>query len=337
MPRKPRLEIGGVLQHVMARSVGGHELFRTALDRDELLSRLDSVAQSSGLTVFAWSIQKNHFHLLLKTKDQPISTVMRSLLTGYTKSFNQRHKRSGQLFHNRYKSVLVEEKRYLLPLARYIHLNPLRAGLVKSVEELDSWPWSGHATLMGESGFSWQDTDTVLSQFGKRADTKRRRYRAYLIEGISEGERPDLVGGGLLRSIGGRNALSKLKKRGKSRPSDTRILGSGQFVSRLLNKIEQQKKAKRIRPKEQQRRYKRLTKNVIKRFGLTLADLEGGSRQRTIAKARYIIGYCAVKELGLTRTYVARSFNVSVQSVLRGVEMGKDILEELGWNVKDIL
>jgi hypothetical protein len=93
---------------------------------------------------------------------------MRRLLTGYAINFNLRQKRTGHLFQNRYKSIVCEEEPYLLELTRYIHLNPIRAKMVKTVKELDIYPWTGHAVLMGRRKYSWQETDEVLIRFGKR-------------------------------------------------------------------------------------------------------------------------------------------------------------------------
>lgn len=102
---------------------------------------------------------------------------MRRLLTGYAVTFNLRHRRSGHLFQNRYKSIVCDEEQYLLGLVRYIHLNPLRAGLVKTVDELERYAWSGHAVLMGEGALPGQATVEVLGRFGKSISTSRQRSR----------------------------------------------------------------------------------------------------------------------------------------------------------------
>ncbi len=104
---------------------------------------------------------------------------MRRLLTGYAVSFNRRHRRHGQLFQNRYKSILCEEEPYLLKLVRYLHLNPLRARVVADLNELGHYPYSGHSALMGQRKRAWQAVDSVLRRFGKIARTARGRYLAY--------------------------------------------------------------------------------------------------------------------------------------------------------------
>jgi putative transposase len=156
---------------------------------------------------------------------------MRRLLTGYAVSYNRRHRRHGQLFQNRYKSIICQEEAYLQELVRYIHLNPLRAKIVADLNELDSYPYCGHSVLMGKRKAEWLDVAYVLRYFGKRIGAARKKYRAYVEEGIAMGRRPELVGGGLLRSLGGWDELRRLRRIGQDRvKSDQRILGESDFV-----------------------------------------------------------------------------------------------------------
>lgn len=128
---------------------------------------------------------------------------MRRLLTGYAVRFNLRQWRHGHLFQNRYKSIVCQEDVYLLELVRYIHLNALRAGMVSSVHELAEYPYSGHGMVMGLRRNGWQDWRYVLSMFGKKVGEGKKRYLEYVEAGVEQGRRPDLVGGGLIRSLGG--------------------------------------------------------------------------------------------------------------------------------------
>jgi putative transposase len=129
----------------------------------------------------------NHAHILFKSGKKGISTAMRKLLTWYAVYYNRRHKRTGHLFENRYKSILCEEDRYLLALIRYIHLNPVRAGIIKTMEELDTYPWSGHSAVMGKSEYTCLDTDYVLLQFNDTKRKARNAYRKFVGEGIPLG------------------------------------------------------------------------------------------------------------------------------------------------------
>ena len=149
MPRQPRLDAPGLLQHVMARGIERREIFKDDKDRKSFLNRLATILEESQTQCYAWALIPNHFHLLLRTGPTPLSKVMRRLMTGYAVTFNKRHKRNGHLFQNRYKSVVCEEDPYLLELIRYIHLNPLRAGIVNDLKELDKYPWTGHSAILG--------------------------------------------------------------------------------------------------------------------------------------------------------------------------------------------
>lgn len=102
---------------------------------------------------------------------------MRRLLTGYAVYFNRKYRRSGHLFQNRYKSILCEEEPYLLELVRYIHLNPLRAGLVSDLDKLDRYPWSGHAVLLGHRNLEGQEIGEVMASFGKSRTHALQGYR----------------------------------------------------------------------------------------------------------------------------------------------------------------
>ena len=121
--------------------------------------------------------------------------TMKQVLTGYVVNFNRRHKRYGHLFQNRYKSILCDEEPYLLELTRYIHLNPLRGGLVQRLSDLRGYPWTGHAALLGVVDRAWQETATVLATFGPNRKSARQRYEEFIREGIAQGRRPELVGG----------------------------------------------------------------------------------------------------------------------------------------------
>ena len=149
MPRQPRLDAPGVLQHVMARGIERRKIFRDDKDRVSFLERFAMILEETQTQCYAWALIPNHFHLLLRTGPTPLSKVMRRLMTGYAVTFNLRHRRSGHLFQNRYKSVVCEEDPYLLELIRYIHLNPLRAKLVQDLKELDKYPWTGHSAILG--------------------------------------------------------------------------------------------------------------------------------------------------------------------------------------------
>lgn len=155
---------------------------------------------------------------------------MSRLLTGYVLTFNRRHNRNGHLFQNR----------YLLELVRYIHLNPLRAGAVETLQQLDRYPYRGHHALMGYDANEWQDVEKVLGLLGKSVSSARKRYRGFVEKGIARGKRPDLVGGGLIRSSGGWAAFKTQARERVHLKGDERILGDSDFVETVLDKAREQ-------------------------------------------------------------------------------------------------
>jgi len=239
MPRKSRIDAPGALHHIIARGIDRRDIFKDDKDRDNFLERLGDILAKTQTFCFAWALIPNHFHLVLKTGATPISTVMRRLLTGYAVSFNRRHRRYGHLFQNRYKSILCQEDTYLLELVRYIHLNPLRAGIVNNLRTLDKYRYCGHAVILRKRKNNWQNTEYVLRMFAKKVSKARNRYREFVKKGMAQGKRPELVGGGLVRSLGGWSAVKALRKVGAYMKGDERILGGGDFVESILAKAKE--------------------------------------------------------------------------------------------------
>jgi putative transposase len=251
---------------------------------------------------------------------------MRCLLTGYVVKFNKRHSRNGHLFQNRYKSIVCQEDAYLLELVRYIHLNLLRAGIAKSLEELNRSPWSGHSALMGHQKRKWQDTEYVLSYFGKGAG-RRRQYLKFVREGITLGRRPELVGGGLIRSMGGWSGVLGLRRRGEKTASDERILGDGEFVERVLEEWDEVGRAT-LRLPGVRRSLSLLAQQVGENWGVTIEELRSGSRRQVVLKAREELSQIAVQGLGYSGAEVARFIGVSGSCVTR-IVAGKKLSEEV--------
>ncbi len=318
MPRQPRLDAPGALHHLIGRGIEGTRIFRNVKDRKDFLDRLSALCRKGSLRVYAWALLPNHFHLLAQTGRQGISQSMRRLLTGYVVNFNRRHGRYGHLFQNRYQSILCEEDPYLWELTRYIHLNPLRAGIVNSLEELDDYPWTGHAALRGRIRRDWQDTDTLLSHFGPKRSEALSRYHEFMQEGISRGHRPELVGGGLIRSAGGWSQVLSLRRRGIQRASDERILGSEAFLQSLLSEAEE-REALRLPRKD----LACWAKEWAAQTGIFESDLCSASRRRPIVQARRRFCQLAVRKMGYSGAEVARFLRISTSAVNRLAASGE--------------
>ncbi len=200
----------------MIRGIERRKIFLNGEDYEDFLERLATLLPQTQTACYAWVLLPNHAHFLVCTGAVPLARLMRRLLTGYAVSFNRRHKRHGHLFQNRYKSILCQEDAYLKELVRYIHLNPVRAGLVSAVGELNGYPYSGHSALMGRKERPWQDVGYVLGYFGETGRRARRAYAAYVEEGLAQGRREALTGGGLIRSLGGVGGGKEAPGKGES-------------------------------------------------------------------------------------------------------------------------
>lgn len=184
MPRKARLLVCGAFHHIMARGIDGRDIFTDAVDREKFLSLLGEGIQRHGHRLYGWALLSNHYHLLLKTSDSPLSEMMARVQSTYARYFNARFQRHGYLFQDRYRSIVTQDQNYVEELLRYIHLNPLRAGICKNLEQLDEYPWCGHGILVGTRQWSIQETDKVLLRFGTTIENGRQGYRLFLKKGL---------------------------------------------------------------------------------------------------------------------------------------------------------
>ena len=250
---------------------------------------------------------------------------MRKILTEYAVRFNRRHRRQGHLFQNRYKSVLCEEDPYFLELTRYIHLNPVRAGFVRTLKELGGYPWSGHSAVVGKVERRWQDTGEVLGYFGKKREVAMKRYVAYMEEGISLGNRPEFGGGGLLRSVGGWSEVVSMRRRGIGIRSDERILGRGGFVERVIGEAEA-KERETLRLRRKVPDLSELLKEVAEKNGLGEEEVRSLRRRRQAVRVTKLFCHLAVRKFGYTGASVARFLGITTSLVNRYAASG-DVLE----------
>jgi REP element-mobilizing transposase RayT len=318
MPRQARLDAPGTLHHVILR---GMERGRMVTDHEDcamFLARVGEVALATGTTLYAWALLPNHAHLLLRSGAQGLPRFMRRLLTGYALTYNRRHQRVGHLFQNRYKSIVVEEDAYFRELVRYIHLNPLRARLVPDLPHLDRYPWCGHAGIQRRPPPPWQDRAAVLAWFGRTERAARRAYRAFLQEGIPQGRRPELVGGGLIRSLGGWAAVRAVRQRVDRVLADERILGSGAFVERMLAAGDARQQTQHARA-HRLRQAQALIRRRCRRAQVGVEELRLGSRRRRVAGVRAALAVHLVTRLGLSLAEAARQLGISTSGVAKAV------------------
>lgn len=322
MPRSARIDASGVLHHVIGRGIERRRVFLDDADRGDFLSRLASLAHGGAMDVYAWALMPNHFHLLCRTRLQPLSVSMQRLLTGYAVAFNKRRRRHGHLFQNRFKSIVCQEDRYLKELVRYIHLNPLRSGVVPDLRALAAYPFGGHSAVLGRVRREWQAVGHVLALFGTDSAQARQAYRRFIAAGAGAGRKPELVGGGWVRSQGGWSEVLSMQRRRAGSVCDQRILGDSDFVRTVIDRMDERQR-QNLRLLSARPAIDRICRHVCDRQGVLPGELCSGSRRRPVVAARYTVAYIAVRESGYTGAEVARHLGVSNSCITRSLATGR--------------
>lgn len=313
MPRAARLDAPDLLQHVIVRGVERCDIFGDDNDRSRFVATLSKLLVQTGTECLAWALMSNHVHLLLKPRQSLLAPVMRRLLTSYAIYFNLRHHRSGHLFQNRYKSIVCEEEAYLLELIRYIHLNPLRAGVISDLAALDIYPWSGHAVILGKGELAGQMVDEVLGLFGKHKRVARGKYRQFVADGVALGKRAELGSG--------RKMTKQVLEELGEESYDARVLGSGDFIRdlRLRRELEAQM------PRSMEPGV--IVARVCGHYGITADALSENCRRAVITAARSLICYLAVRRAGYSGVEVGRLVNLHRAGVSVAAGRGEKLVQ----------
>lgn len=286
MARKPRLHLDEGIYHVMLRGNGGQEIFFDDEDRLHFYMLLQQGVERYKYRVHGFCLMSNHVHLVLEVGAQPLAKIMQNLSFRYTRWVNKKQKRIGHLFQGRYKAILVDRESYLLELVRYVHLNPVRAKLVRQAH---LYPWSGHRAYLGRQTLPWLTTEWVLNQFGMRLATCRKHYEVFVREGYGEGRRDEFHCGG---------------------NDDGRLLGDDQFARRVVNKPDVIQKHVTLDV---------LVKTVCREYKLTEKMLASPGRERVTSQARSLIGWLAQQRGRIMLTDVAKRFGRDVATLSHGV------------------
>ena len=295
----------------MVRGIEKRDIFIDDKDRHSFLDRLSTLLIKTNTACLAWVLMTNHLHLLLRPQRVKLSFFMRRLLTGYAVTFNKRHHRVGHLFQNRYKSIVCEEDPYLLELVRYIHLNPVRAGLVRNVNELLKYPWSGHCVLMGKRQLNGQATLEVLSYFAETPKVAMRQYDLFVREAAPAGHREEFAGGGMYRSS------SFLHTPPGIEAFDERILGSGQFVEELWSEQEEHHASPPC--------LESVLQAVAVHYKISLEQLCHPNKERKISHARAIACFVAERLLGYSGVGIAHLLNITPSGVTVAARRGEEL------------
>jgi REP element-mobilizing transposase RayT len=295
MARKPRIHVPGGLYHVILRGNAGQSIFFAEADIPHLEALLAEGIRRFGHRVHAYCWMPNHIHLLIQVSRIGLPAIVQNLAFRYTRWVNQRQRRRGHLFQGRYQAILVDADRYLLALIRYIHLNPVRAGLVSTPGD---YPHSSHRAYLGDHSIPWLHTAWVLGQVAATISEARRRYRRLIAAGLSEGHRPELYRG----------------------TRDTRILGDDHFIESVERQA-RQAVSRRI-PIEQ------FVKRVSAVLRLDPDALRSPSRERGLARARALMAYLVIEHGAGTLTALGTLLHRDVATLSNGARRIRDRLIE---------
>jgi len=307
------MDAPGAVHHVLLRGIERRPVFRDDCDREDFVARLERLATEGGATCLAFALIPNHVHLVLRTGARPLAELMSRLNTGYARRFNLRYRRSGHLFQNRYGSLLVGDDAYLRSLIRYVHLNPLRAGLVTSLAALARYPWTGHAALMG-AGRPFQAIDEVLRWFAPEPQLARKRLVAWMREGLAVNPTaPDPCKPAFISS--------------DTRPREV-VLPEPSFRPVVTALVEAVPSKLRLRTRGWT--LDRLVAWLCSESGADPERVQHGARTRLESRARAMIGHFATRELGYSVLEVGRATGISPGTMSRSLRRGEAIARELG-------
>ncbi len=287
MARKPRVHFPGALYHVISRGNQRQDIFYDDKDWTVCLSYLSKYKVKYAIELYAYALMKNHIHLLLEVGEIPLSRFMQSFLFGYTRYFNRRYDKVGHLFQGRYRAILCDKDAYLLELVRYIHLNPVRAKIVRDPER---YIWTSHLSYLGKGSRGLTDTEFVLGQFGENSSVRRRKYREYLLEGLESGHQEKYY-----------------------EVKDQRFLGEERFINQIENKKRDGERVVYDIPMEV------IVGEVSRACGISTERLYSMSYERKGAQGRGIVGYLARGLTGQMVKEIAEHFRRSPMRISQAI------------------
>ncbi len=220
MARPTRIDFPGALFHVIARGNQRRRTFRDPADYAKYETLLRRYQIRYGVALYAYVLMPNHLHILLETGQVRLAKIMQGLQQSYTMHFNKRYRLTGHCFQGRYKAILCDRDSYLLTLVRYLHLNPVRAGLVRGPGQ---WRWSSHAAYLAHHPPKWLAIERVLAQLGRDRARALAAYRRFLAEGVGEGHREDLYTAVEQRYLGDETFIEAAERKGRIRPERPRL------------------------------------------------------------------------------------------------------------------
>ncbi len=278
MPRSPRYNSPGAIHHVMLRGNQGRPIFYSDDDRVQCCLLLQEVLERYGHRLHGYCLMTNHIHLAWQQGSAELSTAVQNFAFRYAQRINRYRKEVGHVFQGRFKSILVNKENYLTQLVRYIHLNPVRAGIVKRPED---YKWSGHNTYLGTDPVTWIESDYVLKRYSEDRETAVKRYNEFVYAEI------------------GVNSVIDFKTGMRSG-----IIGDDVFIKEVLD----EEKSPSKKSDNLNITIANLIEHACARYGVTEMEIASESRVRELAHVRAVIALLA-RDKGLSIVEVAKKLN----------------------------
>jgi putative transposase len=295
MPRKPRLHIDGGYYHVILRGNHRNPIFFTSADRELFAALVADNIERFGLRVHAFCWMSNHVHLLMQVGSVPLARAMMRIAGSFARHMQKHQHTSGHFFERRYRAILVDADEYMLELVRYIHLNPVRAGMVKDPA---AYSWSGHRSYLGTHSIPWLTTDFVLSMFASEMRSAREAYGRFISAGVDGQFDKELVMG---------NA------------NDSRVLGSDRFVENLNHCL----------PKRCLLSIDQIASRLCTAHDIDAAQLSSASRARSLSLIRALVVHHALHLRVASLSDLARHFNRSASALSQSLDHNRLLRPEL--------
>ncbi len=303
MARKPRIHFPGAVYHVILRGNAGQDVFSDDQDYLRFYRLIEEGHKRYAHRIHAFCLMPNHVHLVIQVGEIPLSRIIQNLSQRYTSWFNRRNEKSGHVFQGRYKAILIDADSYLVELIRYIHLNPVRAGLTTLPEH---YPWSSEKSYSAEVQHPWLTTDWLLSQFSDSRSYARKRYKKFLYEGFGESRRIEFHRG----TAGGR------------------ILGNDRFIEATLEKVYQKTTTSPD--------IEKMIRQVCGHFEVQEKDLVAKGKSQKIACARAMLGWLVRESKNMSLTELSKRLERDISGLSRAATMLADKMEK-NKSLKDMM
>lgn len=309
MARKPRVEYPGAFYHVISRGNNKQVIFQDEQDYRVYITRIGKYHEKYKFIIYAFVLMPNHIHLLIETISVPLSKIMQGLQQSYALYFHNKYKSVGHVFQGRYKAIVCERDSYLLELVRYIHLNPVRAGLTRN---LNDYPWSSHQTYLGKKKHTFVEKSWLMNIISEDKASAIEEYSNFILSGID-----------------------KEPEQRFYEVVDQRLLGSSEFIEEILQKTVT-KEEKRQKAFLSNKSYNGKKVNMVEMrdileaiseiTGISPQSILSESRERAVSDARSIFAYVAVRYTGFTSKALAKYLQKeesSVSNIIHRVESKK--------------